>query len=147
MYAFHPILLRTIRIANRQRQGNHENRIYRLRMECGQDYPRAPPKITFITMINLPGVHETKGTLDNNKIEFLRLWESTWDRLAQSPKLETDPLSIEAALGAVRKFVFSAQACQDVHADQRCGRHMEQFKRLPQPDEGTVYDMYKDEID
>ncbi len=77
-------------------------------MECGPNYPREPPKINFITMINLPGVNERNGELDMSKIEFFREWENTWLRYSKSPKPDDDPLSLESSLNEIRKFVSSA---------------------------------------
>ena len=37
----------------------YDGRIYSLKIECGEKYPDKPPKIKFITKINLPGVTAT----------------------------------------------------------------------------------------
>ena len=45
----------------RQWQSAHENRIYSLRIHCGDNYPDEPPEVTFITKINLPCVDGKTG--------------------------------------------------------------------------------------
>lgn len=39
----------------------HQNRIYSLRVFCGDSYPEVPPEVWFITKINLPCVQPTDG--------------------------------------------------------------------------------------
>lgn len=39
----------------------HQNRIYSLRIHCGEGYPDAPPEIWFLTRINLPCVNQQNG--------------------------------------------------------------------------------------
>jgi len=66
----------------------HENRIYSLKIVCGEDYPDAPPTITFLSRVNLPFVSST-GAVDANKLNVL----SRWDRKS----------SIETILVEIRK--------------------------------------------
>jgi ubiquitin-protein ligase len=47
--------------ANRSLQSTHENRIYSLKIHCGDDYPDVPPDVTFLSRINLPCVHPVTG--------------------------------------------------------------------------------------
>ncbi|KUI53512.1 Ubiquitin-conjugating enzyme E2 variant 1 [Cytospora mali] len=35
-------------------------------MECGPNYPREPPVIHFVSQINLPGVNQQDGHVDQN---------------------------------------------------------------------------------
>lgn len=42
-------------------QSNHENRIYSLKIHCGNSYPDEPPIVHFISRINLPGVDAQGG--------------------------------------------------------------------------------------
>ncbi|MCO5552889.1 hypothetical protein L7F22_006408 [Adiantum nelumboides] len=39
----------------------HQNRIYSLKITCGQQYPDQPPEIWFLTRINLPCVNQQTG--------------------------------------------------------------------------------------
>lgn len=84
-------------------QGHHENRIYELKMECGPNYPKEPPVIHFVSQINLPGVSPTDGKVDPNAVAILRDWTRIATELAKNPRPKEDPLSLEAALIAIRK--------------------------------------------
>ncbi|KAK0707364.1 ubiquitin-conjugating enzyme [Lasiosphaeris hirsuta] len=84
-------------------QGNHENRIYELKMECGPNYPREPPTIYFVSQINLPGVNTTDGRVDKNSVAILRDWPRIASELAKNPRPKEDPLSLETALISIRK--------------------------------------------
>lgn len=86
-------------------QGHHENRIYELMMECGPNYPREPPVIHFVSQINLPGVNQTDGLVDKQAVGILRDWERIATELSKNPRPKEDPLSLEAALIAIRKCV------------------------------------------
>jgi len=83
-------------------QGNHENRIYEVKMHCSDAYPREPPTIHFISQINLPGVSPTDGKVDKNAVPLLRDWTRLHDE-TKDKSLKVEPLSLEAALIAIRK--------------------------------------------
>ncbi|KFY32183.1 hypothetical protein V501_08144 [Pseudogymnoascus sp. VKM F-4519 (FW-2642)] len=53
----------------------HENRIYSLKMHCGDDYPDKPPTIQFISEINLPCVNPRNGQVDPSKLPCLAQWK------------------------------------------------------------------------
>ena len=84
-------------------QGNHENRIYSLKIYCGDQYPDEPPKVKFLSKINLPGVNPANGDVDPNAIQILRDWKRIAQDLANKPKPKHDPLCIESVLVAIRK--------------------------------------------
>lgn len=86
-------------------QGQHENRIYELKMECGPNYPKEPPVFHFVSQINLPGVNQHDGRVDQNAVAILRDWERIATELSKNPRPKEDPLSLEAALIAIRKSV------------------------------------------
>ncbi|OJD25720.1 hypothetical protein ACJ73_02910 [Blastomyces percursus] len=42
----------------------HENRIYSVNINCGENYPDAPPTINFVSKVNLPCVDPRNGRSD-----------------------------------------------------------------------------------
>ncbi|EFX06059.1 ubiquitin-conjugating enzyme [Grosmannia clavigera kw1407] len=82
--------------------GNHENRIYELKMNCGENYPKEPPTIYFVSQINLPGVNNVDGLVDKNCIGILRDWTAIAAQLSRNPRPKEDPLSLETALISIR---------------------------------------------
>lgn len=75
-------------------------------MECGPNYPREPPVFHFVSQINLPGVNQQDGTIDQNAVAILRDWERIANELAKNPRPKEDPLSLESALIAIRRSVY-----------------------------------------
>lgn len=57
---------------------NHENRIYSLAIECGPNYPDEPPKVKFISKINLPCVDQTSGEVVAKNFHTLRDWKRSY---------------------------------------------------------------------
>ncbi|SCU99123.1 LANO_0F00870g1_1 [Lachancea nothofagi CBS 11611] len=57
---------------------NHENRIYSVALECGEEYPDKPPKIKFISKINLPCVNQTTGKVEEDRFETVRSWKRSY---------------------------------------------------------------------
>ncbi|KAL2353870.1 ubiquitin-conjugating enzyme/RWD-like protein [Cryomyces antarcticus] len=51
----------------------HENRIYSLRIHCGNQYPDVPPEVTFVSKINLPCV-DSRGRVDPSRLPCLVQW-------------------------------------------------------------------------
>ncbi|KIK95607.1 hypothetical protein PAXRUDRAFT_826835 [Paxillus rubicundulus Ve08.2h10] len=54
----------------------HENRIYSLKIHCGQSYPDKPPTVQFLSRVNLPFVSQTDGKVDPIKLSVLAQWGS-----------------------------------------------------------------------
>ncbi|KAA1468970.1 UBC-like protein [Dentipellis sp. KUC8613] len=52
----------------------HENRIYSLKIVCGESYPDQPPIVQFISRVNLPFVSQTDGKVDRSKLPVLANW-------------------------------------------------------------------------
>lgn len=52
----------------------HENRIYSLKITCGDNYPEEPPTIQFISRVNLPFVSQLDGKVDPSKLPVLAHW-------------------------------------------------------------------------
>lgn len=74
-------------------------------MECGLNYPKEPPVFHFVSQINLPGVNQQDGRVDQNAVAILRDWERIANELAKNPRPKEDPLSLESALIAIRRSV------------------------------------------
>ncbi len=53
----------------------HENRIYSLKMHCGDTYPDVPPKIQFVSQVNLPCVDPKNGVVDPSMLPCLAQWK------------------------------------------------------------------------
>lgn len=60
-------------------QSVHENRIYSLKITCGNRYPDAPPEVYFTSKINLPCVNSSTGRVKTFQL-FLEHF-SNYDRL------------------------------------------------------------------
>lgn len=71
----------------------HENRIYSLKIHCGERYPEVPPTVQFISRVNLPFVNQLDGKVDTNKLPVLANW--------------TRSNSIESVLVEIRKEMGS----------------------------------------
>ncbi|KAF7345675.1 UBC-like protein [Mycena venus] len=52
----------------------HENRIYSLKITCGEDYPDRPPTVQFLSRVNLPFVSSTDGRVDTARLPVLANW-------------------------------------------------------------------------
>ncbi|KAF8511803.1 UBC-like protein [Hysterangium stoloniferum] len=55
----------------------HENRIYTLKIFCGDNYPDEPPILQFVSRVNLPFVNQIDGKVDPSKITVLSSWKRT----------------------------------------------------------------------
>ncbi|ODN02770.1 Ubiquitin-conjugating enzyme E2 variant 2 [Orchesella cincta] len=53
----------------------YENRMYSLKMECGDRYPDDPPIIRFLSRINMTCVNNTTGLVDNRQVPMLARWQ------------------------------------------------------------------------
>jgi ubiquitin-conjugating enzyme E2 variant len=49
-------------------------RIYELKLICGEDYPESAPKIKFVSKINMAGVNQSTGWVDNSQIPAIKNW-------------------------------------------------------------------------
>lgn len=53
----------------------HENRIYSVKIHCGENYPDVPPEVTFVSKINVPCVSQSNGKVDPTKLPCLSQWK------------------------------------------------------------------------
>ncbi|KAI3659166.1 hypothetical protein MP638_006948 [Amoeboaphelidium occidentale] len=53
----------------------HENRIYALKLHCGEKYPDLPPQVSFVSKINLPCVDQKTGKVLDSKLSVLSQWK------------------------------------------------------------------------
>lgn len=69
---------------------SHENRIYSVVIECGAEYPDRPPKVRFISRINLPCVDPSTGEVRPEAFHALRDWKrsSNMETLLQDLRKE-----------------------------------------------------------
>ncbi|PVU95074.1 hypothetical protein BB561_002045 [Smittium simulii] len=73
---------------------SYENRIYSLKIHCDNSYPEYPPKIKFLTKINLPCV-DSNGELLSAKLNCLSNWKRSYS-------LETVLVEIRKEMASVR---------------------------------------------
>ena len=55
-----------------------DGRFYELQLECTQDYPQKPPKVKFISKINMPFVDQSSGFIKPNSLSILKGWNRDW---------------------------------------------------------------------
>ena len=55
-------------------QSVHENRIYSVKMHCGDNYPDHPPTVQFVSQVNLPCVNARNGVVDPKQLPCLAQW-------------------------------------------------------------------------
>ena len=50
-----------------------DGRYYELQLECDENYPQKPPKVKFVTKVNMPFVDQ-HGTIKSGSLNILRNW-------------------------------------------------------------------------
>ncbi|KAJ1961788.1 E2 ubiquitin-conjugating protein mms2 [Dipsacomyces acuminosporus] len=73
----------------------HENRIYSLTLYCDDNYPSQPPKVIFLSKINMPGINSRNGEVDPTRIACLKNWKRSY--------------SLETVLTELRREMASPQ--------------------------------------
>ncbi|KAI3630091.1 hypothetical protein MIR68_011526 [Amoeboaphelidium protococcarum] len=71
----------------------HENRIYSVKIHCGDNYPEEAPTVQFHSKINLSCVNQSNGRVEKSKLNCLSSWRRTF--------------SIETVLSELRKEMAS----------------------------------------
>ena len=57
---------------------NFDCRIYSLEIICGEDYPSMPPKVRFLTKINLDCVDSSTGEILLEKFDIMGNWDPSY---------------------------------------------------------------------
>ncbi|KAJ2741873.1 E2 ubiquitin-conjugating protein mms2, partial [Coemansia sp. BCRC 34301] len=91
-----------------------QNRLYSLKLKCGDKYPHEPPTVTFMTRIDLGSVVRDDGTVDPKQLKVLNEWEPTSGN------------TIQAVLSGLRSLMAK-----------------EPYRKLLQPEEGSMYSVKK----
>ena len=66
--------------------------LYELKIVCDNNYPNVPPKIRFVTKINLPCVNQSNGEIIPNSLNILKSWnrDCTIESYLQAIKVEME---------------------------------------------------------
>ena len=67
-------------------------RLYELKLICGEEYPEKPPKIKFVTKIAMGCVNQSTGWVDPTQLDCLKNWtrDNTIDSLLKALRKEMD---------------------------------------------------------
>ena len=84
---------------------NFDNRIYFLSINCGPQYPEAPPTVKFNSKINIPCVNQANGTVNFARNNQLASWNPS--------------MSIETVLVALKQEMVANKRLQQP-ADGEC---------------------------
>lgn len=53
----------------------YENRMYSLKIDCGQRYPDDAPNVRFLSRINMNCINSATGAVDNRSVPVLSKWQ------------------------------------------------------------------------
>ena len=66
--------------------------LYELKIVCDENYPKVPPKVKFVTKINIPCVNQSNGEILPNSLNILKSWnrDCTIESYLQAIKVEME---------------------------------------------------------
>mmetsp|Transcript_9892 Transcript_9892/g.16278 ORF Transcript_9892/g.16278 Transcript_9892/m.16278 type:complete len:145 (-) Transcript_9892:469-903(-) len=56
----------------------HENRIYTVKLVCGDEYPQRPPTVKFISRVNITCINQQNGVVDPRGLAILANWNRNY---------------------------------------------------------------------
>ena len=124
----------------------HENRIYSLKITCGDLYPESPPTVQFISKVNLPFVDQTDGQVHVGKLHVLANWNrnsSIETILVEIRRLVIMLLNIfiQSQVFRIKGYSKNLTLTFVLAPDTFSSREMATAnnRKLPQPPEGSIF--------
>ena len=67
-------------------------RLYELKIVCGEQYPNKPPQIRFVTKVNMPCVNQSTGEVMPSHLDHLKNWkkDNTLESLLKAIRKEME---------------------------------------------------------
>ena len=58
--------------------GTHEGRLYSIMIYCGPNYPNEPPRVRFLTRINMSCINSNNGNIEPHGFKVLGNWNPSY---------------------------------------------------------------------